>query len=100
MMDYKDYLPRMIRIIPKYPLSIHLQKVVDKIESELKKDGKEIPRTLDAIIRNVYNGNCEGYSTFENRPQGTKPIFKSKERGYWSVHPDHKPVVPLSLDDF
>ena len=45
------YLQRMEQIIPPYPESLHLQNVVDKIETELKKEGKEIPPTLDAIIR-------------------------------------------------
>lgn len=102
MTDYKYYLSRMRQIIPKYPQSIHVQKVVDKIESELKKDGKEIPRTLDATIRSVYNQNCEGYSAFKKRPPGTEPIFKSKNPGggNWSVHPDYKELEPYSLDDF
>ena len=101
-MNYNDYLSRMIQIIPKYPQSIHLQNVVEKIETELKKDGKEIPRTLDAIIRGVYNDNCEGYSAFKKRPPDTKPIFKSKNPGggYWSKHPDYKKPEPYSLDDF
>ena len=97
------YLQRMEQIIPPYPESLHLQNVVDKIETELKKEGKEIPPTLDAIIRNVYNQNCEGYSDFEKkRVRGAKAIFKSKNKGdgHWSKHPDYKPVEPLSLDDF
>ena len=99
----KWYLQRMINIIPKYPDSIHQQQVFEKIETELKKDGKEIPRTLDAIIRGVYNENCEGYSAFRKKKEAdTQPIFKSKNigSGFWSVHPDYKPVEPLSLDDF
>ena len=99
---FKDYLPRMIQIIPTYPKNIHLQKVITIITNELRKEGKTIPRTIDAIIRNIYNSNCEGYSAFKRRPDDTKPIFKSANPGggHWSKHPDYTRPEPFSLDDF
>ena len=92
----------MKRIIPTYPGSVPREDVIKQIVAELKKEGKEIPETPGETIQSVYNHNCEGYSAYEKRPQPKKPVFTSKSslRGHWSVHPDHRPIVPFSLDDF
>ena len=100
----KWYLHRMIDLIPRYPEEIHQERVFQKIRAELRKEGKEIPRTLDDIIRGVYNENCEGYSAFRKRKErepGIQPVFETKNigSGFWSKHPDHI-VKMLSLDDF
>ena len=101
-MNYKDYLKRMERIIPTYPLSIPREDVIKQIVAELRKEGKEIPETPGETIQSVYNQNCEGYSAFRKRPLVTKPYFTSKGslKGHWSVHPDHKPIKPFELSDF
>ena len=94
----------MIDIIPTYPQDIHQSRVFQKIRVELREEGKEIPRTLDDIIRGVYNENCEGYSAFRKRKErepDIQPVFKTKNprSGFWSKHPDYIHKM-LSLDDF
>ena len=98
-MSYKEYQLRMIRIIPKYPQSIHRSKVFEKIYTELREEGIEIPAKLEETIQSAYNQYCEGYSAFRKMPPGTKALFKSKNKkdGNWSVHPEYK---MFSLDDF
>ena len=92
----------MEKVIPIYPKSIHRMDVIKQITADLRKEGHEIPKEIEDTIQGIYNQNCEGYSKFEEKPPGTEPVFKSKNKGggYWSVHPDHEPVVPFDLDDF
>lgn len=81
---------------------MHRSEVIKKIDFNLRKEGHEIPAALEEIIQGIYNDNCEGYSAFLRKPQGTKPIFKSKNKndGYWSIHPDYEEIKPYSLEDF
>ena len=100
----KDYLLKLIDVLPKYPQKMHRYAVFRKMEKEFCVEGLDIPNKFEQTVQNIYNSHCEGYAEFEKirTRSGAKPYFKSKEKhsGYWSLHPDYVPLEPLSLDDF
>ncbi|MDE0694604.1 MAG: hypothetical protein OXH76_02070 [Boseongicola sp.] len=97
----KDYVIRLLGILPTYPKEIHRVHAIRRIREDLVKEKQELPATLDQAIQSAYNAHCEGYAAFEKGKvkTGRAPVFKSgdKRSGNWSVHPDFK---PLELEDF